>query len=49
MNQSLMERLQALAPAARFVKAFSCVGSALMVDPAISFRALSPEVSENRK
>jgi 8-hydroxy-5-deazaflavin:NADPH oxidoreductase len=30
---SLMERLQALAPKARFVKAFSCVGSALMVDP----------------
>ena len=33
MNESLMERLQQLAPDARFVKAFSCVGSALMVDP----------------
>jgi predicted dinucleotide-binding enzyme len=32
-NESLMERLQALAPAARFVKAFSCVGNDLMVDP----------------
>ena len=32
-NESLLERLQALAPKARFVKAFSCVGSALMVDP----------------
>lgn len=32
-NESLMERLQALAPKARFVKAFSCVGNALMVDP----------------
>jgi predicted dinucleotide-binding enzyme len=32
-NQSLMERLQALAPDAHFVKAFSCVGNASMVDP----------------
>ncbi len=32
-NDSLMERLQAKAPAAHFVKAFSCVGSALMVNP----------------
>jgi hypothetical protein len=32
-NESLMERLQKRAPAARFVKAFSCVGNALMVDP----------------
>jgi predicted dinucleotide-binding enzyme len=32
-NESLMERLQALAPAARFVKSFSCVGNDLMVDP----------------
>jgi predicted dinucleotide-binding enzyme len=32
-NESLMERLQQLAPEARFVKAFSCVGNALMVDP----------------
>jgi len=32
-NESLMERLQQLAPNARFVKAFSCIGSAFMVDP----------------
>ena len=32
-NESLMERLQRRAPKARFVKAFSCVGSALMIDP----------------
>lgn len=32
-NESLMERLQALAPEARFVKAFSCVGNAFMVNP----------------
>lgn len=32
-NDSLMERLQKLAPAARFVKAFSCVGNANMVNP----------------
>jgi len=33
MNGSLMERLQTLAPSARFVKAFSCVGSSQMVNP----------------
>jgi len=32
-GDSLLERLQAAVPAARFVKAFSCVGNALMVDP----------------
>ncbi|MGE0712895.1 MAG: NADPH-dependent F420 reductase [Planctomycetota bacterium] len=32
-SESLMERLQRRAPTARFVKAFSCVGSAFMVDP----------------
>jgi len=32
-GESLLERLQAKVPAARFVKAFSCVGNALMVDP----------------
>ena len=32
-NDSLMERLQRHAPAARFVKAFSCVGNAFMVNP----------------
>lgn len=33
MDESLMERLQRLAPAAKFVKAFSCVGNAFMVNP----------------
>jgi 8-hydroxy-5-deazaflavin:NADPH oxidoreductase len=32
-NESLMERLQKLAPETRFVKAFSCIGNALMVNP----------------
>jgi predicted dinucleotide-binding enzyme len=32
-NESLMERLQKRAPAARFVKAFNSVGAALMVNP----------------
>jgi predicted dinucleotide-binding enzyme len=35
-NESLMERLQAAHPKARFVKAFSCVGSDLMVHPALN-------------
>lgn len=33
LDESLMERLQRKAPAAAFVKAFSCVGNALMVNP----------------
>jgi len=33
LEDSLMERLQRRVPGARFVKAFSCVGNALMVDP----------------
>lgn len=33
MNESLMERLQRLAPAARFVKAFNSVGHTYMVNP----------------
>jgi predicted dinucleotide-binding enzyme len=36
MNRSLMERLQTLAPEAHFVKAFSCVGNALMVNPQLA-------------
>src|SRR5262249_1167398 len=32
-NESLMERLQKIAPAARFVKAFSCVANAHMLKP----------------
>jgi predicted dinucleotide-binding enzyme len=32
-DDSLMERLQRAAPEAKFVKAFSCIGNALMVDP----------------
>jgi len=33
LEDSLMERLQRRVPAARFVKAFSCVGNAYMVNP----------------
>ncbi len=33
LDESLMERLQKLAPKANFVKAFSCVGNAFMVNP----------------
>jgi len=36
MNESLMERLQKLIPEAHFVKTFSCVGSAHMVNPDFS-------------
>ena len=35
LDESLMEKLQAAAPEARFVKGFSCVGNALMVNPDI--------------
>lgn len=35
LDDSLMEQLQRLAPDAHFVKAFSCVGNALMVNPAL--------------
>jgi 8-hydroxy-5-deazaflavin:NADPH oxidoreductase len=35
-NDSILERLQKCAPKARFVKAFSSVGSALMVNPKLS-------------
>jgi predicted dinucleotide-binding enzyme len=33
LDSSLMEQLQAAYPSAKFVKAFSCVGNALMVNP----------------
>ncbi|MDP2209919.1 MAG: NAD(P)-binding domain-containing protein [Bacteroidota bacterium] len=33
MNDSLMERLQRIAPEANFVKSFSCVGNPFMVNP----------------
>jgi Predicted dinucleotide-binding enzymes len=33
LESSLMEQLQKKAPEAHFVKAFSCVGSAFMIDP----------------
>lgn len=33
LDESLMERLQKSAPEAHFVKAFSCVGNGLMVNP----------------
>ena len=35
LSMSLMEQLQAHVPDANFVKAFSCVGSFLMVDPQV--------------
>lgn len=35
LDESLMERLQKRVPAARFVKAFSCVGNVLMVNPRV--------------
>lgn len=40
LDESLMERLQSLAPETKFVKCFSCVGNALMIDP--DFRGLKP-------
>ena len=39
-NASLMERLQALAAEAHFVKAFSCIGNAFMVNP--DFNGVKP-------
>jgi predicted dinucleotide-binding enzyme len=39
-NESLMERLQKKAPQAHFVKAFSSVGNAFMVNP--NFRGVKP-------
>jgi 8-hydroxy-5-deazaflavin:NADPH oxidoreductase len=39
-DESLMERLQRKVPAAHFVKAFSCVGAGLMVNP--DFNGLKP-------
>jgi predicted dinucleotide-binding enzyme len=39
-DDSLMERLQKKAPAAKFVKAFSCIGSPFMVNP--DFGAAKP-------
>lgn len=36
LNGSLLEKLQEAAPSARFVKAFSCVGSARMVNPSFN-------------
>jgi len=40
LDDSLMERLQKLVPEAHFVKAFSCVGNALMVNP--DFKGVRP-------
>lgn len=40
-NESLMEQLQAAAPEGRFVKAFNCVGNALMVNPSLKGGAKS--------
>jgi predicted dinucleotide-binding enzyme len=36
LNNSLMENLQRIAPDANFVKCFSCVGNALMVNPSMT-------------
>lgn len=36
INKSLMEQLQEISPDARFVKAFNCIGSSLMVNPSFS-------------
>ena len=33
LDESLMERLQNIAPETKFVKCFSCVGNTLMIDP----------------
>jgi predicted dinucleotide-binding enzyme len=41
-HESLMERLQKILPGAHFVKAFSCVGSALMVNP--DFKGVQPSM-----
>lgn len=40
LNESLMERMQKIAPQANFVKAFNSVGSAFMVNP--DFGAIKP-------
>jgi hypothetical protein len=40
LDNSLMERLQTLAPDAGFVKAFSCVGNAVMINP--EFKGTKP-------
>lgn len=40
LDDSLMERLQRRVPEARFVKAFSCVGNARMVNP--DFKGMRP-------
>ena len=40
LDQSLMEQLQAAFPDARFVKAFSCIGNAFMVNP--DFGGIAP-------
>jgi 8-hydroxy-5-deazaflavin:NADPH oxidoreductase len=38
LSDSLMERLQKLAPAANLVKGFNCVGNGLMIDPGFSHK-----------
>lgn len=40
LEDSLMERLQRLAPDAHFVKSFSCIGNAFMVNP--DFKGVKP-------
>ncbi len=38
INKSLMEELQSVSPGAKFVKAFSCIGSPFMVNPPFESR-----------
>jgi predicted dinucleotide-binding enzyme len=40
LDDSLMERLQKFAPAVNFVKSFSCIGNAFMVNP--DFHGVKP-------
>ncbi|MDG0815959.1 NADPH-dependent F420 reductase [Bdellovibrio svalbardensis] len=48
-NESLMERLQKAAPAANFVKSFSCVGNEFMVEPHFSGGAPTMFICGNDK
>jgi predicted dinucleotide-binding enzyme len=49
LDESLMERLQKLAPSANFVKCFSCVGNHLMVNPSLAGTMFIAGNSESAK
>jgi hypothetical protein len=49
LDESLMERLQKLAPSANFVKCFSCVGNHLMVNPPLAGTMFIAGNSESAK